>query len=159
MLLILLIRIFLREFLTSDCKIVESSDAPFSSVKTSLSDLKFQLPSIKFSEFFANRVLPFLFRCNFFKPSWFSFKFSLSINPIFFCSQKFLSLEFVSARDLFKLFLSFQRDIRGLVFSNNNIRKRYCSVNCFLFSFTDNCFNIIQKIHIVYEVVSNYLNN
>ena len=120
MLLILLIRIFLREFLTSDCKIVESSDAPFSSVKTSLSNLKFQLPSIKFSEFFANRVLPFLFRCNFFKPSWFSFKFSLSINPIFFCSQKFLSLEFVSARDLFKLFLSFriiilEKDIAVLI--------------------------------------------
>ena len=58
-LLILLIRIFLRDFLTSDRKTVESSDAPFSYLKIFLSDLKFQLPSIKFSKFFANRVLTF----------------------------------------------------------------------------------------------------
>ena len=107
----------LKRFLTGDCKTVESSDAPLSSVKTSLSDLKFQLSLIKFSKFFANRVLPFLFRCNFVIPSWFSFKFSLSINPILFCVQKFLFARFFQIIS---------------VFSNNNIRKRYCRVSGFV---------------------------
>ena len=98
---------FLGDFLTSDCKTVESSDALFSSLKISLSDLKSQLPSIKFSKFFANRVLPFLFRSNFFILRWFFFKFSLSVNPIFFCLQKFLNPEFVSVLDFSNFFLSF----------------------------------------------------
>ena len=117
-LLILLIQIFLRDSLTSDYKTVESSDALFSSLKLSLLDLKFQLPSIKFSKFFANRVLAFLFKCNFFIWSWFSFKSSFSINPIFSRLQIFLSLEFESARNFSRYLLSFwmiilEKDIAG----------------------------------------------
>ena len=58
-LLILLIQIFLRHSLTSDCKTVESSDALFSSLKLSLLDLKFQLPSIKFSNSLQIEYYPF----------------------------------------------------------------------------------------------------
>ena len=110
-LLTLLRRIFLRDLLTSDCKTVESF-SHHSLPYRSLIYLKFKLPSIKFSKSFANRALPFLFRCNFFIARWFSFKFSLSINPIFFCLQK--PWVYISARG-FQMFA---------VFLNNNIRKR-----------------------------------
>ena len=140
----------LKRLLTSDCKTVESSEVPFPSLKTSLLVLKFQLPSIKFSKFWANRVLPLPFRCNFFIPRWFSFKFSLSINPIFFCLQKFWSLEFVLARHFSKLFLSFRIII---------LEKDIAVLGDFFLVLLTFFFNIVQKNHIVCEVVSTYVSN
>ena len=125
--------------------IYESSDAPFSSLKISLLNLKFQLPSIKFSKFFANRVLPFLFRYNLFVPrkTLSSIHWQL-IQYVLLTKVFFLALTLYQP-EIFPVFL---------FFSNSNIRKIYCSVRWFLFSFTDNFLNIVQKIHIVCEVVS-----
>ena len=111
LLLILLIRTFLRAFLASE-NIVVAVLATFStSLQVSPDGLRNQFPSIKFNKFLTKTVLPFLFKCSFLMPRCSSFRLSFSISLIFFCFQKFFNREFVSARIFSIFFLSFLKTI------------------------------------------------